>query len=176
MSGFQLCGSFCALLHESRLKTFLRAARRAAARVGTAHAGGQVGRGNEELGIKKGVHRKLQEGSCQRLDGTPSVLEKSREAEIPKRNISTGSESLWSQTLATRLLLPARFSAAEFLGQPEQQLALIERACPADLDQQFVKFWPLQGEIGRTFIADRANCAKVMRLVNCAHAFVDQMA
>lgn len=82
---------------------------------------------------------------------------------------------MWSQTLVTRYRLPARFSAAELLRQPEQQLALIERGCPADLDQQFVEFWPLQGEVGRTFIANRANRAQVMRLVNAAHAFVNHM-
>jgi len=52
-----------------------------------------------------------------------------------------------------------------FRFQPFQNAALIVGRCASDLDQQFVQRRSVEGEVGRAFIADRTECAKVVRFV-----------
>lgn len=53
---------------------------------------------------------------------------------------------------------------------------MIQRRRPAHLHQQFREIGPLQRDVGRTFIADRANGFQVRCVVTASEAFVNDVA
>ena len=59
--------------------------------------------------------------------------------------------------------------------QPLEQLPLVRRCRAAHLNQQFVEVRALQCDVGRAFVANRADRFQVARFIAATQAFIDDV-